>query len=88
MAAWNRSQTAYIEPGSPWKNGYCESFNSKLGDEFLNDEIFYSMREIRVMAERWRPLQHRPATLLAGRSATGTRGLGGKVLGVWRSGNR
>jgi transposase InsO family protein len=44
----------YIEPGSPWENGYCESFNSKLRDEFLNGEIFYSMKELRVLAERWR----------------------------------
>ena len=48
------ARTAYIEPGSPWENGYCESFNSKLRDEFLNGEIFYSMKEIRVLAERWR----------------------------------
>jgi transposase InsO family protein len=41
----------YIEPGSPWENGYCESFNSKLRDEFLNGEIFYSMKELRVLAE-------------------------------------
>jgi transposase InsO family protein len=34
-------------------NGYCESFNSKLRDEFLNGEIFYSMKELRVLAERW-----------------------------------
>lgn len=44
----------YIEPGSPWENGYCESFNSKLGDEFLNGEIFYSLKEVQVLAERWR----------------------------------
>jgi hypothetical protein len=44
----------YIEPGSPWENGYCESFNSKLRDEFLNGEIFYSINELRVLAERWR----------------------------------
>jgi putative transposase len=48
------AKTAYIEPGSPWENGYCESFNSKLRDEFLNGELFYSMKEIRVLAERWR----------------------------------
>jgi transposase InsO family protein len=48
------AQTLYIEPGSPWENGYCESFNSKLRDEFLNGEIFYSMKELRVLAERWR----------------------------------
>ena len=52
----------YIEPGSPLENGYCESFNSRLRDEFLNGEIFYSMKELRVLAERWRKtLQHLPA---------------------------
>lgn len=48
------AKTMYIEPGSPWENGYCESFNSKMRDEFLNGEIFYSMKELRVLAERWR----------------------------------
>jgi putative transposase len=48
------TRTLYIEPGSPWENGYCESFNSKLRDEFLNGELFYSIKEIRVLAERWR----------------------------------
>jgi putative transposase len=48
------SKTLYIEPGSPWETGYCENFNSKLRDEFLNGEIFYSMKEVRVLAERWR----------------------------------
>ena len=48
------AKTLYIEPGSPWENGYCESFNSKLRDEFLNGEIFYSIQELRVLAERWR----------------------------------
>lgn len=48
------AKTLYIEPGSPWENGYCESFNSKLRDEFLNGEIFYSMKELRVLAGRWR----------------------------------
>jgi putative transposase len=48
------AKTAYIEPGSPWENGYC-SFALKLSrDEFLNGEIFYSMKEIRVLTERWR----------------------------------
>jgi hypothetical protein len=36
------------------ENGYCESFNSKMRDEFLNGEIFYSMKELRVLAQRWR----------------------------------
>jgi hypothetical protein len=48
------TKTACIEPDSPWENGYCESFNSKLRDEFLNGEIFCSMKEIRVLLERWR----------------------------------
>src|SRR5271167_4175654 len=48
------AKTLYIEPGSPWENGYCESFNSKLRDEFLNGEIFYSIKELRLLAERWR----------------------------------
>ena len=46
--------TLYIEPGSPWENGYCESFNSRMRDEFLNGEIFYSLKEVRVLTERWR----------------------------------
>jgi len=46
------AKTMYIEPGSPWENGYCESFNSKMRDEFLNGEIFYSIKELRVLAER------------------------------------
>jgi putative transposase len=49
-----RPPGVYIEPGSPWENGYCESFNSKLRDEFLNGEVFYSIKELRVLAERWR----------------------------------
>jgi transposase InsO family protein len=47
-------KTLYIEPGSPWENGYCESFNSKLRDELLNGEIFYSLREAQVLIEWWR----------------------------------
>jgi transposase InsO family protein len=48
------SKTLYIEPGSPWENGYCESFNGKLRDELLNGEIFYSLKEAKVLIERWR----------------------------------
>jgi putative transposase len=48
------TKTLYIELGSPWENGYCESFNTKLRDEFLNGEIFYSLKEVQVLAERWR----------------------------------
>lgn len=48
------SKTLYIEPGSPWENGYCESFNGKLRDELLNGEIFYSLKEARIVIEQWR----------------------------------
>ena len=48
------AKTAYITPGSPWENGYCESFNSKLRDELLNGEIFYTIEETRVVIESWR----------------------------------
>lgn len=48
------ARTAYIMPGSPWENGYCESFNGRLRDELLNGELFYSIREARVVIERWR----------------------------------
>ena len=46
--------TAYIEPGSPWENGYIESFNGKLRDELLNGEIFDTLLEAKVLIERWR----------------------------------
>ena len=48
------ARTAFIEPGSPWENGYCESFNSKLRDELLNGELFYSLAEARIVIESWR----------------------------------
>jgi transposase InsO family protein len=48
------AQTLYIEPGSPWENGYCESFNGKLRDECLNRERFDTLLEARVLVERWR----------------------------------
>ncbi|MEE9176574.1 MAG: integrase core domain-containing protein, partial [Thermodesulfobacteriota bacterium] len=47
-------KTTYIEPGSPWENGYNESFNGKLRDELLNREIFYSLKEAQVLIEKWR----------------------------------
>jgi transposase InsO family protein len=47
-------QTLFIEPGSPWENGYVESFNGKLRDELLNGELFYTLREAKVLIERWR----------------------------------
>jgi len=47
-------KTLFIEPGSPWENGYNESFNGKLRDELLNGEIFTTLHEARVLIERWR----------------------------------
>ena len=47
-------QTLYITPGSPWENGYCESFNGSLRDELLNGEIFYSLAEAQILIEAWR----------------------------------
>lgn len=44
----------YIHPGSPWENGYIESFNGRLRDEFLNGEIFYTLTEAKVLVESWR----------------------------------
>jgi len=44
----------FIEPGSPWENGYNESFNGKLRDELLNREIFYTLEEAKVLIENWR----------------------------------
>ncbi len=46
--------TAFIEPGSPWENGYCESFNARLRDELLNGEIFYTLKEAQIVIEQWR----------------------------------
>jgi putative transposase len=46
--------TLCIEPGSPWENRYCESFNGKLRDECLNGEIFCSLKEAKIVIEKWR----------------------------------
>ena len=47
-------RTLFIEPGSPWENGYIESFNGKLRDELLEREIFDTLLEAKVLVERWR----------------------------------
>ncbi len=47
-------QTLFIEPGSPWENGYVESFNGKLRDELVDREIFYTLTEAQILIERWR----------------------------------
>ena len=48
------AQTAYITPGSPWENGFMESFNARLRDELLDGEIFYSLAEAKIVIESWR----------------------------------
>jgi putative transposase len=48
------TRNLYIEPGSPWENGYCESFNGKLRDECVNGEIFYTLTEAQVVVKQWR----------------------------------
>ena len=58
----------YIEPGSPWENGYCESFNGKLRDECLNQEIFYSLKGRKSSSNT---IQPDPPTLIARISAVG-----------------
>ena len=46
-------KTAYIEPGSPWENGFCESFNGTFRDNLLDGEIFYSLREAQIIVREW-----------------------------------
>jgi len=48
------TDTIYIEPGKPWQNGFIESFNSRVRDEFLNMEVFYTLKEAQVKADMWR----------------------------------
>lgn len=57
LKAWLKCldvQPIYIEKGSPWENGYCESFNGKMRYELLDGEIFYSLLEARIVIEKWR----------------------------------
>lgn len=60
----------YIEPGSPWENGYCESFNGKMRDQLLNGELFYTLKEAQTIIERWRIHYNtvRPHSSLGGQS--------------------
>ena len=48
------AKTAYTAPGSPWENGYVESFNARLRDELLDGEIFYTLREAQIVIKSWR----------------------------------
>jgi len=52
-------QTLFITPGSPWENGYIESFNGRLRDELLNRELFDTLWEVQVLVERWRQTYNR-----------------------------
>lgn len=48
------AKTAYIAPGSPWENGFIESFNARMRDELLDGEVFYTLAEARIVIESWR----------------------------------
>lgn len=72
LQAWFKTlevSPLYMTPESPWENGYVESFNGKLRDQFLNGEIFYSLREAQVLIEWWRKYYNevRPHSSLMGR---------------------
>jgi putative transposase len=72
LRSWLRDlgvKTLYIEPGSPWENGYIESFNGKLRNELLNTEIFDTVLEAKILTERWRKQYNtiRPHSSLGGR---------------------
>ncbi len=68
--ASDTTSTAYIEPGSPWENGFAESFNGRLRDEFLNTELFTTAPEAQLLADRWRWEYNtfRPHSALQGRT--------------------
>lgn len=55
---WVGVKTLFIEPGSPWENGYVESFNEKLCNKLFDGEIFYTLREAKVMIEKWHRHYH------------------------------
>ncbi len=76
-----KGTTLYIEPGSPWKNGYNESFKGKLRDELLDREIFYSFREVQILIERWR----KDYNMVRPHSARGYRPPGAGRRYPWRS---
>jgi transposase InsO family protein len=73
LRRWSKSSgitTAFIEPGSPWQNGFIESFNRGLRDEFLNTELFATVAEAQGLADRWRWEYNtfRPHSALQGRT--------------------
>ena len=69
------AKTAYIEPGSPWENGYCESFNARFRNELLNGELFYSLKEAQIPGapSMGHSLQHSQAAQFIGLSFACTR---------------
>jgi len=68
-------QTLYIEPGCSWENGYNKRFNGKFRDELLNGEIFYTLKEAKVLIEKWRlEYKHVQATQLIELPSSSTRG--------------
>ena len=75
------AKTLYIEPGSPWENGYCENFNSKTREEFLNGEIFYSMKNRGCWPNAGACTTTHPATPFVELSTAGTRGVADKQHG-------
>jgi len=81
-------RTLYIEPGSPWQNGSIESFNGQLRDELLNGEIFDTLREAKVLTERWRREynQQRPHSSLGYRPPAPEADSPGKTSGLLRYG--
>jgi putative transposase len=78
-----RVRTLYIEPGSPWENGYIESFNGKVRDELLNREIFDSLLEAQVLVERWR----REYNTVRPHSALGYRPPAPEAIAPWGAGS-
>ena len=48
------ARTAYIEPGSPWENGYCDSCNARFRDELLKGEVFYNLSKAQILIDQWR----------------------------------
>jgi len=74
------AKTLFIEPGSPWENGYNERFNGSLGDEVLKREIFYTLEEAQIIIEMWRNEynQIRP------HSSLGYRSPAPKTVATWK----
>jgi len=66
------AKTACIFPGSPWENGYCESFNAHFKDDLQNGEMFYTLKEAQIIIEKWRKHHYtkRPHSALGYRPPT------------------